>query len=157
MSFLTGTAVRCNETSALKKRIRMAEARLGSLRSRMRELERRYTPPNCIGAVDAERHSGRIDGLDTLRERAEAAEARLHRLSKRIGDSHDRLRTPHFKAIVDSERCIACGICADQCPEAAIVVDKTARVDPLRCAGCGRCIGQCPQGALSLYAPRSDE
>lgn len=51
-----------------------------------------------------------------------------------------------------AEKCIRCGVCIDDCPEAAItygdgnmpVVDKAA------CSGCEKCIEVCCAGALSL-------
>ena len=92
----------------------------------------------------------RIEELRALKERAQAIKARLHLLNKRIGEIQDRPRAPDFKAVVDFERCVACGICADQCPEGAIVIDKTAHVDPRRCAGCGQCVYECPREAISL-------
>jgi ferredoxin len=93
----------------------------------------------------------RIEELRALKERARAIEVRFQMLNKRIGEIQDRPRTSIFKAIVDFERCVACGICADQCPEGAIVIDKTAHIDQRLCTGCGQCIDGCPQDALSLH------
>ena len=89
--------------------------------------------------------------LQALKERAQAIKTRLCLLDKRIGEIQDRPRTSGLKAVVDVERCVACGICADRCPEGAIVIAKTAHVNPRRCTGCGQCIDECSQGALSLY------
>jgi ferredoxin len=97
-----------------------------------------------------------IEELHALKERVQAIKARLHLLNKRIGEVQDRTRTSCLKAVVDPERCVACGICADQCPEGAIVIGKTAHVDPRRCVGCGRCIDECPQGALSLCPAKNN-
>ncbi|MGD8984347.1 MAG: 4Fe-4S binding protein [Desulfobacteraceae bacterium] len=92
----------------------------------------------------------RSEALQALKERAEAIEARLHLLNRRIGEIHDRSEIPDFKAVVDCERCVACGICGDQCPEGAIVIDRTAHIDPRQCTGCGQCVYECPRGAISL-------
>ena len=55
-----------------------------------------------------------------------------------------------FVAIVDDERCNGCGICAEVCPQDAVIVDGLARVDPIRCKGCGICSQECPRGAIVL-------
>ena len=53
-------------------------------------------------------------------------------------------------AVVDEEECVNCGICANVCPEEAIVVDEIAVIDPKRCTGCGLCVEECPNRAISL-------
>ena len=110
-------------------------------------------------SVDVKRMNdlGRIEELRSLREKARAIEARLRILNKRIGENQDRSGTPLFKAVVNVEGCVACGICADRCPEGAIVIDKTAYIDPPLCIGCGLCIDECPQDALSLRPARKTE
>ncbi|MGI6071725.1 MAG: 4Fe-4S binding protein [Lachnospiraceae bacterium] len=52
-----------------------------------------------------------------------------------------------------SEDCIFCNICAVQCPQDAIVIDraeKTWTVDQDKCIHCGICIDKCPKKALSF-------
>ena len=93
---------------------------------------------------------GRIEDLGALRERAQTIGARLQLLNKRIREIQDGPGSRGLKAIVDLDRCIACGKCAEECPEGSILINKTAHVDPRRCTGCGRCINQCPQAAISL-------
>ncbi len=56
----------------------------------------------------------------------------------------------NFRAVVDADSCLACGLCADNCPVQAIAVDEVAGVDPARCIGCGICVTRCPEGALTL-------
>ncbi len=46
--------------------------------------------------------------------------------------------------------CVACGVCAEHCPAAAIQVESVARVDEERCIGCGECLQRCPTGAMSV-------
>jgi len=51
---------------------------------------------------------------------------------------------------IDQDLCIGCGICADQCPFAAIkIVDGCAVVGDA-CTLCGACVESCEVGALSL-------
>ena len=49
---------------------------------------------------------------------------------------------------VKEATCIACGTCAEWCPEDAIAVEETARIDNERCIGCGECVTVCPVGAV---------
>ncbi|MCD6499680.1 MAG: DUF362 domain-containing protein [Deltaproteobacteria bacterium] len=51
---------------------------------------------------------------------------------------------------VHEDKCIACGVCADHCPENAIDIDEIARIDPDRCVGCGECLQRCPTGAMRV-------
>ncbi len=50
---------------------------------------------------------------------------------------------------VDESKCVACGACADVCPENAITVDSAAAIDADKCIECGVCIDECPSGAIS--------
>jgi len=59
---------------------------------------------------------------------------------------------------VHEDQCIACGVCAEHCPEDAIDVDAFARIDPDRCVGCGECLQRCPTGAMRVsWNQRTDE
>ena len=59
---------------------------------------------------------------------------------------------------VDGERCIACGVCAEHCPEDAIEIDEVAVIDQDRCVGCGECLQRCPTGAMRVsWNQRTDE
>ncbi|MDO9043501.1 MAG: glycyl-radical enzyme activating protein [Desulfocapsaceae bacterium] len=55
-----------------------------------------------------------------------------------------------------SDRCIGCGECRELCPEAALEVDKIARINRSRCSGCGLCVESCPTRALELVGRRYD-
>jgi len=46
------------------------------------------------------------------------------------------------------DKCVACNVCARQCPARAIAIDPI-RIDPKKCMGCGQCIQVCPAGALA--------
>ncbi|HIJ00466.1 MAG: hypothetical protein PWQ88_875 [Candidatus Methanomethylophilaceae archaeon] len=50
---------------------------------------------------------------------------------------------------INADECVACGACADVCPEGAITVDDIAVVDPDTCIDCHTCIDECPSDAIS--------
>ncbi len=56
------------------------------------------------------------------------------------------------KATNDINRCVACGVCALQCPREAIGIYKGcyAVVDTSVCVGCGICVSACPAGSMSI-------
>ena len=62
----------------------------------------------------------------------------------------NNVRNGRTAAVVDKEECVNCGICADVCPEEAIVVDEIAVFDPRKCTGCGLCVEECPNESISL-------
>ena len=56
------------------------------------------------------------------------------------------------KAANDINRCVACGVCANQCPRQAIDIFKGcyAVVDIETCVGCGICEKACPAGSIKV-------
>ncbi|MBE5845628.1 MAG: 4Fe-4S ferredoxin [Butyrivibrio sp.] len=56
------------------------------------------------------------------------------------------------KAANDINRCVACGVCALQCPREAIQIYKGcyAVVDTTKCVGCGICESACPAGSVKV-------
>ncbi len=50
---------------------------------------------------------------------------------------------------VDSSLCVACGTCADACPQDAITVEDVSVIDASKCVDCGVCVDECPAGAIS--------
>lgn len=56
-----------------------------------------------------------------------------------------------------SSKCIACGLCIDACPVAALSRgprDTRIRIDRERCTRTGECVGECPTGALAFDGRR---
>jgi len=51
-------------------------------------------------------------------------------------------------AYVIGDSCVACGACADACPESAITVDDVAVIDESKCVDCGACVDECPSEAI---------
>ncbi|OIQ58901.1 ferredoxin [Moorella thermoacetica] len=48
-----------------------------------------------------------------------------------------------------TEECLACGVCADECPSGAISEGEDKYViDPELCTDCGTCIEACPNEAI---------
>ena len=56
------------------------------------------------------------------------------------------------KAVNDTSRCVACGVCALQCPRNAIDIYKGcyAQIDTTKCVGCGICESACPAGSIMV-------
>lgn len=55
-------------------------------------------------------------------------------------------------------RCVACGVCALQCPREAISIYKGcyAVVDSSKCVGCGICEKACPAGTIKVLEVTDD-
>lgn len=53
------------------------------------------------------------------------------------------------KPIINKAKCIACGLCFDNCNQKAINVEEKAVIDYNKCVGCGECIVVCPEKAIS--------
>jgi formate hydrogenlyase subunit 6/NADH:ubiquinone oxidoreductase subunit I len=79
------------------------------------------------------------------------------------------------QTVYDGERCVACGRCADACPQACLTFASPADVsaggfaapagsvlllkDETACLRCGLCAERCPTGAMTMerYEARTEE
>ncbi|MFA6710081.1 MAG: 4Fe-4S binding protein [Candidatus Methanomethylophilaceae archaeon] len=50
---------------------------------------------------------------------------------------------------VNADDCVACGACANVCPQNAITIKDIAVIDASKCVDCGACIDECPSGAIT--------
>lgn len=50
---------------------------------------------------------------------------------------------------INEAECVACGACADACPQDAITVGDVAVIDAGKCVECGACVDECPSSAIS--------
>ena len=56
---------------------------------------------------------------------------------------------------IEPGQCVACAICADVCPVAALTLAANELVPvfwPERCTACAACEHECPTGAISMKA-----
>lgn len=52
---------------------------------------------------------------------------------------------------IQRKKCVACGICAEHCSQAAISIQQQkAVIDPKKCIGCGECILICSNKAIDV-------
>lgn len=54
-------------------------------------------------------------------------------------------------AKVNTEECTGCGICVDECPTSAIILEKDkAKVKEDECTDCSTCADSCPNEAITV-------
>lgn len=74
--------------------------------------------------------------------------------SIRAGDANwkERFHSSGFTAVLNHDECIACGTCAEKCPQSAITRDSDGRtcIDQEICMGCGFCKEACEQHAIDI-------
>ena len=55
---------------------------------------------------------------------------------------------------INIDNCVLCGLCAKNCPQECIEVDrketKTWKIDRSKCVQCGACVTKCPKKCLTL-------
>lgn len=65
-------------------------------------------------------------------------------------------KLPGITVRVDPKKCDGCGICADACFVAAIVMKNSKAVIGPDCKGCGRCVEVCPQKTIIMKIADED-
>jgi len=54
-------------------------------------------------------------------------------------------------AKVNTDECIGCGICVEECPASAIVLEnENAKVTEDKCTDCGTCADSCPNEIITV-------
>lgn len=54
-------------------------------------------------------------------------------------------------AKVKIDDCAGCGVCVDECPMSAIVLDNDkAKVKEDECTDCATCVDSCPSDAITI-------
>jgi ferredoxin len=95
--------------------------------------------------------------LELLKQQSHQLKQQLDMVLRRIEEADKGNRQEprpqklrNLKAFINESKCTACGVCANVCPQGAIMINKLARVDTALCTGCGVCVGACPNSAISL-------
>jgi ferredoxin len=109
------------------------------------------TPQDFSQAVSKEQE------LELLKEQSQQLKQQLDMVLRRIeevGKKSEQEPQPqklkNLKAFIDKSKCTACGVCANVCPQGAIMINNLAEVNTALCIGCGVCVGTCPNDAISL-------
>lgn len=74
----------------------------------------------------------------------------LHLVMKIQGQEQLRDYYGMPKAVIEEDKCIACGLCDENCRFDAIIKGAKYAVDPFACEGCGVCMAVCPAHAVHL-------
>ena len=93
--------------------------------------------------------------LEVLKATSQQLKQRLERILRQIDElarksEQEPQKFRNLKAFIDKSSCTACGVCANVCPQGAILINNVAKVNRALCTGCGVCIGACPNSAISL-------
>ena len=75
----------------------------------------------------------------------------------RNADTNGLLVPSRYRAVVDENACTGCGICVDDCPMDAMILNESnlAEVNVEACIGCGVCTHACPTDAIGLKVVRT--
>ena len=94
--------------------------------------------------------------LELLKQQSQQLKQQLNVVLRRIEEVEKRNKQEpqsqlrNIKAFIDESKCTACGVCANVCPQGAIIINNLAKVNTALCTGCGVCVDACPNQAIFL-------
>ncbi len=85
-----------------------------------------------------------------LKQQLDVILKQIEEVEKRSKQEPQPQNLRNLKAFIDESKCTACSVCANVCPQGAIMINNLARIDTTLCIGCGVCVGACPNKAIFL-------
>jgi len=85
-----------------------------------------------------------------LKQQLDVVFRRIEEVQKGRKQEPQPQKLRNLKVFIDESKCMACGVCANVCPQSAITVNNIAGIDVGLCTGCGQCVRACPNRAIFL-------